>query len=107
MSQERVTVKYTRGGRHLKERSFNLTELRMPFGRAMEAEGVTFGLEGYEVYVRELEGQGEISAHRREETTLGSVLRDAAAAEDVTGKTFVIDVTAEHKGAEALREAQT
>jgi len=107
MSQERVTVKWSRGGRQLREREFDLTELRTPFGRAMEADGVTFGLQDYEVYVRQLDGDQEISAHRREGTTLESVLREAAADGDVTGKTYVVDITAEHKGAEAPWEAES
>lgn len=102
MSQERVHVTFTRGGRELGRRAFTLSEAtQMQFGDAVQHEGLTWGLEDYEVYVRSQEDDREISAHNREEMTLERVLRDASQDGEITGKSFTVDVTAEHRGAAA------
>jgi hypothetical protein len=71
------------------------------FGNLLNEEGVTSGLGNqFEVYVRSLEGDNEISAHHQEEATLEEVLCAASDDGEITGKTFIIDCTAEHRGAE-------
>jgi hypothetical protein len=94
-------VRCTRGGREVSSRSFSLAELQTTmFGQALAEGGVTAGLDNeYESYVREQDSDSEISAHNREAATLESVLRAASRDGEVIGKTFVIDCTAEHRGA--------
>ena len=102
MSGNQIRVTYTRGGREMNRRSFNLNQLReTTFGVARDREHLTAGLEeGFEVYVRREGGSTEISAHGRENETMESVLMAASEDREITGQTFIIDCTAEHKGAD-------
>ena len=101
MNGRQVQIKYTRGGRELRHRSLSLAETQsITFGHAIGSENLTAGLRNqFELYVRPQNGEGEISAHNRETASLESVLRDATEDGDISGKTFVIDCTAEHRGA--------
>jgi hypothetical protein len=100
MSQNQIGVTFTRGGRTIGHRSFSLGETQQAtLGHAVEEVGLTAGLGSErEIYVRHLEDEREISAHGMESRSLESVLRGATADGELTG-TFVIDCTAEHKGA--------
>jgi hypothetical protein len=101
MSQNKIQVTLTRGGREVRRRSFSLEEARSSvFGNLLNEEGVTSGLGNqFEVYVRSLEGENEVSAHNQEEASLEKVLLAASEDGEITGKTFIIDCTAEHRGA--------
>ena len=102
MSQNQIQVNYKRGGRAFSTRSFTLAELKAtPFSQALSEEGVTAGLNhGIEIYVRSQEGDSEISASNRTDANLESVLREASEDGKVTGKCFIIDCTAEQRGAD-------
>lgn len=101
MSQEQVRVTYTRGGREFSRRSFSLSEAgQVTLGQAVRDEQLTIGMgREFELFVRAQDGENEISAHDQENNTLESVLLSAADDGQISGKTFVIDCTAEHKGA--------
>lgn len=101
MSQEQIRVTYTRGGLEFSRRSFSLTEAgQVSFGQAVRDEQLTIGMGNeFELFVRAQDGETEISGHDRENNSLESVLLAAADDGEISGKTFVIDATAEHKGA--------
>jgi hypothetical protein len=101
MNESQVQISYTRGGRELTRRSFSLAEVQATtFGQAVNRENLTTGLGSqYEIYVRPQNGNSEISAHNRETMSLESVLQDATEDGEVKDKTFIIDATAEHRGA--------
>ena len=101
MSQKQIRVSYTRGGREFSRRAFSLREAgQVTFGQAVRDEQLTIGMgREFELFVRPQDGHTEISGHDRENNTLESVLLAAADDGQISGKTFVIDCTAEHKGA--------
>jgi hypothetical protein len=101
MSQEQIRITFTRGGREFSRRSFSLREAsRLTFGQAVCDEQLTIGMDNqFELFVRDQEGKAEISGHDREKNSLESVLLAATDDGQINGKTFVIDCTAEHKGA--------
>jgi len=101
MSQEQISVTYTRGGREFSRRSFSLREAgQVTFGQAVRDEQLTIGMGNeFELFVRPQSGETEISGHDQESSSLESVLLAASDDGQITGKTFVIDCTAEHKGA--------
>jgi hypothetical protein len=106
VNQNEIRVRYTRGGRALGAASFTLTEAReTAFGRLLQQGGLTAGLGNeFEVYVSCEDAGREISAHNSEDKSLESVLMAASEHGDITGKSFVIDCTAEHRGAGTERE---
>ncbi|RJR29410.1 MAG: hypothetical protein C4576_35395 [Desulfobacteraceae bacterium] len=101
MSEDQIRVLYTRGGREFSRRAFSLGEIRQTtLGEAVRNEDLTVGMGNqFEIYVRPESGENEISAHQREGVSLEHVLRRASGGGEISGKTFVIDCTAEHKGA--------
>jgi hypothetical protein len=105
MSQRQIQVTCTRGGREFSRRSFSFIEAQQTtFGHMLDEQGLTTGLgDDFEIYVRDQEGDTEISAHSREQMSLESVLRAASQDGEIAGKTFIIDCTAEHKGARSTR----
>jgi hypothetical protein len=101
MSGRQVQITYTRGGRQLSRRNFSLAEAQSTtFGQAVRRENLTAGLGNqFEIFVRPQNGDSEISAHNRETMSLERVLQEVTEDGEVTGKTFIIDATAEHRGA--------
>ncbi len=101
MSENQIRVLYTRGGREFSRRVFSLDETKQTtLGEAVRDEDLTMGLGNqFEIYVRPEDGESEISAHNQEGITLENLLRSASGDGEITGKTFVIDCTAEHRGA--------
>ena len=103
MSQNAIRVTLTRGGREFRERTYSLDEARSAlFGPLLSEEGVTRGLgEQFDVYVKPLGGEGEreVPVTRQGDMTLERVLQSASEDGEITGKSFVIDCTAEHRGA--------
>ncbi|MGA1824552.1 MAG: hypothetical protein ACMUIP_07780 [bacterium] len=96
-----INVKYQRGGRRYSDRSFSLKETQETlFGDLLNKEGITSGLGNrFEIYVRGEDGKNEISAHNCAKEKLADVLRAAAKNDEIMDKTFIIDCTAEHRGA--------
>jgi hypothetical protein len=103
MNQNQIRVTLTRGGREFRERTFSLDEARSSlFDNVLNEEGVTRGLgDQFDIYVKPLDGAGEreVPATRKGDMTLEGVLRSASEDGEITGKSFVIDCTAEHRGA--------
>jgi hypothetical protein len=99
MSQNQIRVTYLRGGREFSRRVFTPEEARRTtFGQAHRQEQLTIGMGNqFDLWV---EGDREIAAHGREDDSLDSVLRAASEDGEISGKTFVIDCTVEHKGAQ-------
>ena len=100
MRANNVNIQYRRGGREFRNRSFSLTEAHgATLNQLLNEDGVTTGMDNFEVYVRPRDGENEISANRMEETTLEGVLRAASLDGEIKGKSFIVDITAEHRGA--------
>lgn len=100
MGTRKIDIEYRRGGREFRRRTFNLSETRAAsLGRLLREEGLTAGLDSFEVYVRPQGGDTEISAGHMAATSLEGILRSATEDGEITGKSFVIDCTAEHRGA--------
>jgi hypothetical protein len=99
MSQSQVHVKYTRGGREFSRRSLSLEEVQQPFRNHLPG-GFISGLGNhFELYVRCEETEKEISAHNDGSSNFESLLRAVSQNGEISGKTFIIDCTAEHRGA--------
>lgn len=100
MGTNKINIEYRRGGREFRRRTFNLSETRAAtLGRLLREEGLTAGLDSFEVYVRPQSGDMEISAAHMESTSLESILSSVTEDGEIKGKNFVIDCTAEHRGA--------
>ena len=100
MSQSQVHVRYTRGGREFSNSSFSLDEVRQtPFQNHLP-NGFTAGLGN--------QFDSMCGAKRQSmrflptldgASNLESLLRRVSTDGEIEGKTFVIDCTAEHRGA--------
>jgi hypothetical protein len=100
MSANNVNVQYRRGGREFRNRTFSMPEARQAtLSQLLREDGVTTGLDNFEVYVRPQDDENEISVNRMEEMSLENVLRAASSDGEIKGKSFIVDITAEHRGA--------
>ena len=99
-----VQMKFRRGGREFKSRSLDSQETgTKTFGAIQQEVGVTEGLgTDYEVFVRQEDSEYEIFAHNKESESLENILRSASSDGQIAGKTFIVDCTVQHVGADTL-----